>query len=404
MERIDHYFEGVAWKYLAAVDAERNRSNQHEIGGLVKAGFKKHLGDPGSQVRRWPTKFLYLADDEDESVSAFASTSWYDSRRENPKRHPELRLYYKDNAVTELIGRGMFMLIAKTKGDELLIVFAEAGSSGERQLRWLFGLNGTSELFSVRTIDPKDERSSWSAIWILAQLGIEPEPADDNWLGIMLDRFDGGFPTTREFSKFARMAAQDINVIESPDDTVVSLMEMEERLFRLLERHIVGQQLSEGFQDVETFISYSLSVQNRRKSRAGYAFENHLEHIFTEHGIQFERGAYTEGRSKPDFLFPGREEYRDHDFPVTQLSMLGVKSSCKERWRQVLTEASRIPIKHLATLEPGISPSQIFEMKANKLQLVVPSSLRETYTPDEQPWLCSVADFIRHVREQQSHV
>lgn len=403
MERISRYFEGVAWKYLAAVDADRSRSNQHEIGGLVKAGFKKHLGDPGSQIRRWPTRFLYLADDQDESVSALASTSWYNSRRENPKRRPELRLYYEDNSVTELISGGMFMLIAKTRGDELLIVFTEAESSRERQLRWLFGLDETSEMFSARTIDPSEERSSWSSIWILEQLGMEPEPADDNWLGVMLDRFGGTFPTTHEFSRFARTAAKHIDVIGCPDDAVVVLMEMEERLFRLLERHIVEQQLVEGFTDVEQFISYSLSVQNRRKSRAGYAFENHLAYIFTESGIQFERGAYTEGRSKPDFLFPGSHAYRDLHFPVSQLSMLGVKSSCKERWRQVLAEAGRIPTKHLATLEPGISSSQIAEMRSHKLRLVVPSSLHETYAENERSWLYSVGDFIRHVREQQSY-
>lgn len=404
MEGLNQYFEGVAWKYLSAVDAERNRSNQHEFGGLVKAGFKKHLGDPGAQTLRWPTRYVYLADDEEESLSVYGSTSWYDARRDDPRRGPELRLYYEDNAVTERISSGMFMLIAKTRGSELLIVFTDAASSGEAQLRWLFELNGTSELFASRTIDQQDFRSGWASVWILKQLGIEPEPADDRWLDVMLDRFGGSFPATREFSRFAReVAAADINAIDSPDDTVVLLMETEEQLFRLLEKYIVEQRLASGFNEVDAFISYSLSVQNRRKSRTGYAFENHLAYIFTENKIRFERGAYTEARSKPDFLFPGGGEYRDLEFPTTRLSMLGVKSSCKERWRQVLAEASRIPEKHLATLEPGISPFQIAEMKANRLQLVVPRPLHETYAEREQGWLYSLADFIRYVRHQQSH-
>lgn len=401
MERIDHYFEGVAWKYLTAVDAEASRSNQHEFGGLVKAGFKKHLGDPGSETVHWPTRYLYLAEDEDESVSVSGSTSWYDARRDNPDRGPELRLYYYSNPVTELIKAGMFMVIAKTKANELLLVFTDAENSAERQLRWLFGLNGASPGFSAKTFDKRVERSSWSSIWILDQLGIQAEPADEQWLESLLDRFGGGFPTTREFSAFARDTAKGVNAIEYPDDAIISLMEMEERLFRLLERHIVEQRLKDGFSNVEIFISYSLSVQNRRKSRAGFAFENHLAHIFRENDIRFEQGAYTEARSKPDFLFPGSTAYRDADFPITQLSMLGVKSSCKERWRQVLAEASRIPEKHLATLEPGISTFQLAEMKANKLQLVVPVPLHETYAADERGWLYSVEDFINHVREQQ---
>lgn len=55
------------------------------------------------------------------------------------------------------------------------------------------------------------------------------------------------------------------------------LMEQEELLFRTLERHIVSTRLKEGFGneklDVDVFISFSLSVQNRRKSRVGYALE-----------------------------------------------------------------------------------------------------------------------------------
>ena len=42
--------------------------------------------------------------------------------------------------------------------------------------------------------------------------------------------------------------------------------------------------------------------------------------------------------------------------------MLAVKSTCKDRWRQILAEADRLPVKHLLTLEPGISVAQTDEM------------------------------------------
>ncbi|GBL45163.1 hypothetical protein SFMTTN_0967 [Sulfuriferula multivorans] len=51
-------------------------------------------------------------------------------------------------------------------------------------------------------------------------------------------------------------------------------------------------------------MSFSLSVQNRRKSRVGLALENHLELLFTECGIQYKRTAVTENKAKPDFIFP----------------------------------------------------------------------------------------------------
>jgi nucleoside-diphosphate-sugar epimerase len=79
--------------------------------------------------------------------------------------------------------------------------------------------------------------------------------------------------------------------------------------------------------DVDAFISYSLSVQNRRKSRAGYALEHHLDEIFRESGLRYTRQAVTENNAKPDFLFPGLAEYKDETFPVSRLSMLGVKTT-----------------------------------------------------------------------------
>ena len=60
------------------------------------------------------------------------------------------------------------------------------------------------------------------------------------------------------------------------------------------------------------------------------------------------------------------------------LVMLGVKSTSKDRWRQVLTEADRIPQKHLCTLEAGISAKQTDEMQRQQLTLVVPTGLHAT--------------------------
>src|SRR5690606_2121160 len=121
--------------------------------------------------------------------------------------------------------------------------------------------------------------------------------------------------------------------------------------------------------DVDGFLSFSLSVQNRRKSRAGQSLENHLEALFGVSGIRFARGAVTENRNKPDFLFPGAAEYHDPMFPAARLTMLASKSTLKDRWRQVLPEAQRIPDKHLFTLEPGISENQTTQMQAERLQL-----------------------------------
>lgn len=82
--------------------------------------------------------------------------------------------------------------------------------------------------------------------------------------------------------------------------------------------------------------------------------------------------------------------------------MLGVKSTCKDRWRQILAEADRIQVKHLFTLEPGISVSQTDEMRSKNVRLVLPLSIHETYNPSQQGWLMTLSMFMGLVSGRQS--
>lgn len=205
------------------------------------------------------------------------------------------------------------------------------------------------------------------------------------------------------FSALARASLPEVDPRDDADGALLAWIEFEEALFRRLERHIVAARLEAGFvadgaADVDGFLQFSLSVQNRRKSRMGLSLENHVEAVLTALGIRHDRGARTEGNSKPDFLFPGAAEYADPAFDVARLSMLGVKSTLKDRWRQVLAEAEKIKPKHLLTLEPGISTRQTDEMIRNSLQLVVPQGLHATFTTEQGAWLMHFRGFLDLVR------
>ena len=274
---------------------------------------------------------------------------------------------------------------------------------------WLFGLEEQPEFaFTFQEIDrTQSAELDFAARYILDELGIEPEEPESATLDGLIERFGLKFPSTRVFSELARASQPDVSAADDPDRALIAWMDREEQLFRRLERRIVAERISGGFQDpdgadVDGFLSFSLSVQNRRKSRAGQALEHHLEAIFAAQGIRYARGAQTENRNKPDFLFPGHEEYRDPVFPSERLTMLGAKWTLKDRWRQVLSEAQRIDDKHLLTLEPGISENQTDEMKAKRLQLVVPLRLHGTYRPAQRSWLLSVVDFLQVVRMRQA--
>lgn len=401
---LSEYFEGVVAKRLSAVEADPGKSNQHEFNGVEAL---RHLLGKERQKNR-PARFIWLGE-ENEGFSEDSLVTWYDAREDQRDRTAEYRLYFKaNNPVMELASEGDLLIVAKRPGNELMIVVVPKGSTIENQLLWLFGISpGIEAKFEFNEFARgTDTKIDFAARFILDELAIEIEEPEADKLDSLLVRFKGVFPSTKIFSAFARETLPEVNPVDSPDKALLAWMNQEEKLFRRLERHIVADQLKKGFVaadevDVDGFIGFSLSVQNRRKARVGFALENHLEQIFRAHDVRYSRGAVTENNAKPDFLFPGDKEYHDKAFPEPRLSMLGVKSSCKDRWRQVLSEAARIQVKHLLTLEPGISENQTEEMSANRLQLVLPKGIHETYRERQQAWLMDVGEFIKLVHERQ---
>lgn len=133
--------------------------------------------------------------------------------------------------------------------------------------------------------------------------------------------FGGILPPTLNFSLFARQTAKDASPLEDPDGTIMKWPDHEEKFFRRMERHIIARRIEEGFDaegetDVDGFISFSLSVHNRRKSRAGHALEHHLEEIFKVHQILYSRQTYT--KTSPDriFFFPDPSSITTSNFQI----------------------------------------------------------------------------------------
>lgn len=408
---LSDYFIAIAAKTLAGVDTSASKSNQHEVTG--SKALRQILGDEdrkfprGGTDDRFTATYIWLGG-EQEAVSEEGRLSWYDSRANVPTRSAERRLYYQGNAVTEMMTPGDTLFVARRPDDHLLFIITPDGTTIQSQLLWLFGLTEQPGLnFEQREITPADDGEvDFAARYILDELGIEMEEPETDYLDSLIAKFGLKFPKTRVFSELARSSMPDVIALDDPDAALMAWMEREELMFRRLERRIVADRIASGFSsadgaDVDGFLKFSLTVQNTRKSRVGLALENHLEAIFKAYDVQYARGAETENKNKPDFLFPGQAEYRDALYPAAKLTMLGSKSTLKDRWRQVLSEAERIEAKHLLTLSPGLSENQTDEMRAKSLQLVIPRKLHETFKPGQQSWLMDMSAFLKLVAERQ---
>lgn len=228
-----------------------------------------------------------------------------------------------------------------------------------------------------------------------------------------IDRFISGltvdFPSSDVMSSAARAIsyAAVLNktiTMTDPDKAILQWIDQEYKLFRALEQARYGDMVARGFSTVDDFVALANQVLNRRKSRAGKSLEHHLAAIFNENHIRFTAQAVTEGNKRPDFIFPSEEAYHDFSFPVSRLTSLAAKTTCKDRWRQILNEADRLRDgrKYLCTLQQGISSMQMDEMEAEKVTLVVPKAYISTYPRDKQDRIWSLHTFVDHVKELQN--
>jgi hypothetical protein len=182
------------------------------------------------------------------------------------------------------------------------------------------------------------------------------------------------------------------------DERLVSRRTCEFEVFRSIERVHAMPRIREGFDSVDAFVEFAGSLTNRRKARSGRSLELQVKQIFDEEGVAYSWTPQTENRKTPDFIFPSIDSYNDSSWSADRLRMLAAKTTCKDRWRQVINEADRIPRKHLLTLQEGVSPAQHQEMQAAGVRLVVPASNVKAFPDEVRPDLMTLEHFVAEVR------
>ena len=332
-------------------------------------------------------------------------------RGENKKKHVKIRwqddfttesdfTYYGQGTRNEYritrFGRGFPYLRTEHTGD--LFVFVK----------------NDEENYSGYVLETEEEIEAFLAAFALSptDTGALIQKKDlhpDNRLELAFDKFiqtlTVDFPTSAEISAISRHIFHDVfnhkeNIIQNPDKELISWIDTEYHLFRKIEFSRYGDLITQGFASVEQFIDVANTVLNRRKSRAGKSLEHHLKAMFDGNGLGCDSQPRTEGSKRPDFLFPGEAAYHDAAFATDRLIFLGAKTTCKDRWRQIINEANRIRDKHLFTLQQGISAQQLEEMEAEHVTLVVPAPYIGTYPKEKRDSIWTLQKFIAFAKSK----
>jgi len=243
-------------------------------------------------------------------------------------------------------------------------------------------------------------------VWPPAQLSLLTAPAPPSLSSCALEdskipsAWLAKFPSGLELVQKAIELRPDAGL--NPDQRLLRRRACEYEIFLSVERAVEMPIILSGFATIDEFVARAQSVLQRRKARAGRSLELHTRQIFIEErlneGEHFSAQPESEARKRPDFLFPSEAAYKDGSFPASKLRMLAVKTTCKDRWRQVVKEADRIDEKHLLTLQEGVSENQFQEMVDAKVRLVVPTKIIDSYPKTVRPHLQTLESFIGDVR------
>lgn len=235
---------------------------------------------------------------------------------------------------------------------------------------------------------------------------ISPEEQISQLFTEYLGKITAEFPQTSEVSAIARQLYNKVYSItetivkKDPDSAILKWLITEYDLFKQLEIFRYAPVLKQPFADVDSLVEFANTVLNRRKSRAGKSLEHHLSEIFDVNNIKYCSQCRTEGNSRPDFIFPTIELYRSVPSGSSLIAFLAAKTTCKDRWRQIISEADKIPVKHLFTLQQGISVNQLQEMEKSKVQLVVPQPYVKSFPKEYQEKIWNLKTFVAFVKEK----
>jgi len=367
------------YKFISANDAGSTGSHQSGL-YLPNSSWPIFFDSPGIKGKNkdQPVTIQWESDD----IETKSRCTWYGKGTRREYRLTRFGYgfpYLKDEHI------GSLVILIKTGKDEFC--------------GWVLDSDYDIETFLAEFDISHLDTGGIKNIDITDPIALIPKTDKKRLFADFIDGLGTSFPETAKLSDISRKISEITGITSDPDERLVKWLDTEYELFRLIESKIYQPYISQGEHTLDEIIEFAGSVLNRRKSRAGKSLEHHLAAIFDESEIPYSHGGMTEGKSRPDFIFPGMTEYRNPEFSDEGLVFLGSKTTCKDRWRQILNEADRIDRKHLFTLQQGISSNQLGEMKRADVQLVIPHRNLKSFP---EPWrnkLLTLGSFVEYVRK-----
>ncbi len=386
-------------KRLSANDTLAN--NTHQAGPYIRRDFLFHIFPTLNRLEAKNPEVWFDLYIDSHADHRNVRAVWYNNKPRGVGTRDEARL-------TNFGGRASALLDPESTGALAIFAFVldEAGVAKEAHV-WVCETQTEDALAEDRIGHPVEpgQQLVWSPADGPFLTLFDQHPKTTTSCRLTLDEIPlawlESFPTGKEILQKAIELRPDAALLD-PDERLLRRRDCEYEIFQSIEEAVELPLIKEGFGNIKDFLTRAQKVLQRRKARSGLSLELHTRKIFKEEelreGEQFSYRAESEPGHRPDFLFPSQAKYQDSSYPPGQLGMLAVKTTCRDRWRQILNEAERITTKHLMTLQRGVSLRQFQEMRESGVRLVVPTGLKNFYPKAIRPELISFESFIGDVR------
>ncbi|MCY3659420.1 MAG: type II restriction endonuclease [Caldilineaceae bacterium] len=123
------------------------------------------------------------------------------------------------------------------------------------------------------------------------------------------------------------------------------------------------------------------SATQQSRTRAGYSYEYQIEAMLAGGGIPFEKQVSLSSGRRSDFVLPSQVGLERPADPKQPGLILSVKTTLRDRWKQVLSEQGEHEL-YLATVDENIPATDIEEMASSNIHLVVPENLKTAKTSE----------------------
>ena len=146
---------------------------------------------------------------------------------------------------------------------------------------------------------------------------------------------------------------------------MLSAHRTEQAVFQILESILAGSECRELLAeapDLDRVLDFSMSVLNRRKSRAGRSVEHILGELMARAGIPAASQIKHRG-DVADFVV---------DLPGGRRAIIEAKRTLKERWKQIIGGEDVF----LVTLDSDLTGQVVKDVHGRRIRLVVPAPLQ----------------------------